>query len=79
VYFEFLSSEAWKETEMKLKENEVPILEIIPCFCHLRMVEADHLYPFENTASPFTKKLQEIATKIENFALADLSMSASNS
>lgn len=77
--FEVLSSEAWKETQMKLKENELPILETIPCFCHLLMAEAGHLYPFENITSPFTKKLQEIATKIENFTLTDRAMPHSTS
>ena len=52
----------------KLREiHNVPIIEIIPCFCEVLEAGGTYIFAAERPDHPFTAILDEVATKIEKF------------
>jgi len=66
---EMLTSESQKKNLYKKLNNihTLPILEIIPCFCDILRAGGTQIFAEEQPDHPFTKTLEKIATKIENF------------
>lgn len=67
VLNDFSSKTIKGEMHSKLKDMyQVPVLEIIPCFCDVLKAEGGVIFANERQSHPFTKILNEIATKIDN-------------
>jgi septum site-determining protein MinD len=66
---EMLSSESQKKSLFERLNNlhSLPILGIIPCFCDILRAGGTQIFAEEKPDHPFTKTLEKIATKIENF------------
>ena len=50
---------------LKLEICQLPIIELIPCYCDILQSKGDHLFTFNKPDHPVTKKIQKIANKIE--------------
>jgi septum site-determining protein MinD len=63
-----LSSRSMKqEMQAKLKSTyQAPVLGIVPCFCDILKEQGGTLFAYEKPSHPFTKIVDEIATKIDN-------------
>lgn len=58
-----------KKTEMSNRIKSaynVPMLGIVPCFCEILRAEGNFIFAQDKPDHPFTKILDEMATKIEN-------------
>jgi len=56
-----------EEIQTKIKEiYRVPLLGIIPCFCDVLRAEGDLIFTQERPEHPFSRILEEIASKIDN-------------
>lgn len=66
---EMLTSESQKKSLYKKLNNvhTLPILEIIPCFCDILRAGGTHIFAEEKPDHPFTRTLEKIAKRIENF------------
>jgi len=66
---EVVSSETRKSNLRKQLEtaHDLPILEIIPCFCDILRAGGTYIFTVEKPEHPFTKILSRIAAKIERF------------
>jgi septum site-determining protein MinD len=49
------------------KMPEVPVLEVVPCYCDVLKASGTFIFAKEKPQHPFTKILEEIAAKIEKF------------
>ncbi len=69
VPIEFLSTSVERDSVYKRFENThtLPVLKIIPCFCDVLQAGGTKIFARDDADHPFTKHLQEIATKIEKF------------
>jgi len=47
--------------------HDLPILELVPCFCDILRASGTYIFTEENPEHPFTKIMDRIATKIERF------------
>jgi septum site-determining protein MinD len=47
--------------------HKLPILEVIPCFCDILRAGGTQIFAEEQPEHPFTRTLEKIAKKIENF------------
>lgn len=67
VLTEILSSRKERENFYKHFNNlhKLPILEVIPCFCDVLRAGGTYIFSEEKREHPFTKTLDELATKIE--------------
>lgn len=66
---EMLTSESQKKDLYKKLNNihTLPILEIIPCFCDILRAGGTHIFAEEKPDHSFTRTLEKIAKRIENF------------
>jgi len=66
---EIISSKTEKRNLRKQLEtvHDLPILEIIPCFCDVLRAGGTYIFTEEKPEHPFTKIVDKIATKIERF------------
>jgi len=66
---EMLTSESQKKTLHKKLNNihSLPVLETIPCFCDILRAGGTQIFAEEKPDHPFTRTLEKIATRIENF------------
>jgi len=58
-----------RKEEVQNKVNnvyQVPLLEVIPCFCDVLRAEGNMVFVQQKQDHPFTKILNELASKIEN-------------
>ena len=69
VPIEFLSTPIERDTVYKRFENThtLPMLKIIPCFCDVLRAGGTKIFARDYSNHPFTKHVEEIATKIEKF------------
>jgi septum site-determining protein MinD len=69
VLTEALTTESQKRNLYERLHNihTLPILEVIPCFCDILRAGGTQIFAEEKPDHPFTKTLEKIATKIENF------------
>jgi septum site-determining protein MinD len=67
VVVESLSVQKERETLLKRYENmhNLPVLDVIPCFCDVSRAGGTYIFAKEKPDHPFTKILEEVATKIE--------------
>jgi len=63
-----LSSRSMKEEmQTKLKNiYQAPVIGIVPCFCDILKAEGGTIFAYEKPSHPFTKILDEMATRIDN-------------
>jgi MinD-like ATPase involved in chromosome partitioning or flagellar assembly len=55
------------EMEKRVKNvYQVPMLGLVPCFCEVLRAEGNLIFAQDKPNHPFTKILDEMATKIEN-------------
>lgn len=54
-----------KETGILLDPVHLPIVDFIYCSCDILRARGDSIFALKNTQHPFTKKLQNIAVKID--------------
>ena len=67
VLHDFHSQPGKQELQTKIKDlYQVPLLGIIPCFCDVLKAEGGIIFAQEKPEHPFTKILDEIASKIDN-------------
>lgn len=69
VPIEFLPSKNRKRKQMDLETLQLPICGAIPCSCDIPNAEGKYFFASEKPNHPFTKTLQKIATKIEDYQL----------
>jgi len=55
-----------KQTLQKLNSSNLPIIELIFCSCEILKSGSNCLFALKNPEHPFTQKLHNLATKIEN-------------
>ncbi|MEA2090281.1 MAG: AAA family ATPase [Thermoproteota archaeon] len=69
VVMESLSVQKERETLLKQYErmHNLPVLDVIPCFCDVSRAAGTYIFAKEKPEHPFTKILEETATKIEKF------------
>lgn len=69
VPVEFLSSSVDYEGVIKRFENThtLPVLKVIPCFCDVLRAGGAKIFARDEPGHPFTKYLDEIASKVESF------------
>ncbi|UCE15497.1 MAG: MinD/ParA family protein [Candidatus Bathyarchaeota archaeon] len=69
VPVEIISSKTEKRKLRKHFEttHDLPILELVPCFCDILRASGTYIFTEENPEHPFTKIMDRIATKIERF------------
>ena len=65
VPVEFLPSKNRKRKRIDLETLQLPMLGAIPCSCDVLNAEGEYFFASEKPNHPFTKTLQEMATKIE--------------
>jgi len=66
---EFLSSRTKRKnlTNQLKNTHNLPLLETIPCFCDVLRAGGTHIFAIEQPEHSFTKTLEKIAAKIEQF------------
>jgi len=66
---EMLTSESQRKSLYEKLNNlhKLPIIEIIPCFCDILRAGGTQIFAEEKPDHLFTRTLEKIATKIENF------------
>jgi len=67
VIAEYLSSKEEREKFNKHfnSVHKLPILATIPCFCEVLRAAGDYIFSEEKPQHPFTKMLNDLATKVE--------------
>jgi MinD-like ATPase involved in chromosome partitioning or flagellar assembly len=69
VLYDAHSQSRRDELQTKIKDLlKVPVVGIIPCFCDVLKEEGGIIFAQERPDHPFTKILDEMATKIDNMA-----------
>jgi septum site-determining protein MinD len=69
VPIEFLSTPVDRDSVYKRFENThtLPVLKVIPCFCDVLRAGGTKIFARDEPEHPFTKHLDEIASKVEAF------------
>jgi septum site-determining protein MinD len=68
IPIERISSTSNNQIALRLKENDLPPVSIIPCFCDLPSATGEGVFASERQEHPFIEKLQEIATTLESLS-----------
>ena len=67
VFADFLSSKGHRQDLAKklMNNSNLPIMDMIPCFCDILRTGGTALFANENPDHPFIKILDRVATTIE--------------